>query len=716
VASGSSIPNPSEDGPVKSILEYHLKSEDIDFSDYRLYNPFSGYADYCSRETLSLGKDSSKPNANKASKFIYPNQDIDFDKYKSQASEYAERLLSSGWEALLPKENFLARHIAFCKTKLEIWENFTQGSKCLSKEEILYCSLTEGPAFAKYIKKARDYNHINKFSVTKMVFEEEYLFEDHTHADSLPSTDDLIFWTEKSDDIEWMFTEVDKLPNAKKAFKYHFKRYLEYIKVPREDVLEALKIPLESTLGNSKLYVPGENKTVFNKTLLPKYEDVEEGYYGKRTVIQVGPANCRDVVIPDGDTKFKVKMIDRIFTLIAKQDSWALSPPGIDKIGRIKKVLRCNLFIHLDLKKEGLTFPRYLIVAAAEVLEEIFDINLNYIKDFEDLFIEIDNTTYETKRGRSLGWGNQACTVIVSCLIQSFLWSLNEKSEKYFGVVYTDDIIIGTFTSDERYQGMHSVEVIALLNEFLSTYGFIVGYKKCYASRSPTILGTTYSKDEQVLFYDQWGRRFPLQPHKNTYSVADKWRMFSKAIHARNHEEAKFFVNAVLLGFNKNLSVPKDFALKIACSWGKEFKGGPDEWDVPFRGGGWYTPIDENLDSSYDNIDDLKYIASFREIDEIVFSIPCEQHEIKEVRRRRKRRILNAQRRNAFSNEDMKEALAESDSNFVSLMAAHEMKPLKNVKGTAFWNADKLFREKFNILSVDTDDLQGESLKYRDNG
>jgi len=552
--------------------------------------------------------------------------------------------------------------------------------------------------------------------VTVMDFEDEYIFEDYNHVDSLPSTEDIIFWTESSEDIEWMFTEVNPHPGSKKAFKYHFKRYLEYIKVSRDEIVEALTIPLESTLGNSKMFIPGEDKTVFNKTILPKYKDIEEGYYGKRTVIQVGPGNCRDVVIPDGDTKFKVKMIDRIFTLIARQDSWTLSPPGIDKIGRIKKVLRCNLFIHLDLKKEGLTFPRYLIVAAAEVLEEMYDINLDYVKDFEDLFIEIDKITYETKRGRSLGWGNQACSVIVSCLIQSFLWSLNEKSEKYFGVVYTDDIIVGTFTSDERYQGLHSVEILALLNEFLTSYGFIVGYKKCYASRHPTILGTTYSKDEAVLFYDQWGRRFPLQPHKSTYSTADRWRMFAKAIHAKNHEEAKFFVNNVLLGFNKDLSLPKDFALSIAESWGKEFEGGPDEWMIPFRGGGWFTPIDENLDASYDNIDHLKYIASFREIEEIVFSIPCKEHEVSNIRKRRKRRILNAQRRNAYSNEEMKEAIAESDSTFVSLMASHEMKPVTKIKGTAFWNAHKLFGEKFNIFSEPTENLQGGNLQYRDDG
>lgn len=606
--------------------------------------------------------------------------------------------MSSGWDAKLPDEKFLERHIAFSKTKLSIWEKYTQGTKVLTKEEILYTSLVDGPAFAKYIKKARQYNHIKYFSIIEMDFEEEYLFELWDHADSLPACDDLIFWTESSEDYEWMFTELNIQDSSIDAFKHHFRRHIEYMKVPREKIISSLTVNLEDCKKNSKMFVPGSKKTEYNKYLLNSDKtEVEEGYYGKRTLIQVGPANARDVVIPDIDTKLKIKQLDQLFECFSIADSWCLSGKGINKEARIKKLLRCNLFIHLDLKKEGLTFPRYLIKAAAEVIEEYYNVRLDNIKDFEDLFVEIDGVTYMTRRGRSLGWGNQMCSVILSCLIQAFLWKLNEASEKYFGVVYTDDIIIGTFTT--KYQDMHSVEIIALLNEFLGRYGFIVSYKKCYASKSPTILGQTYSKESNALFRDRWGIIRGLQPHPKTYSEADKWRMFAKALHARDHAEAKDFVNAALLAFTINAQDAFDFAMKIAEEWGQEFKNGPDEWSIPYRGGGWYTPIDENLDASYDNEEHLPFIAEFREIPPIVISIPQTNDTNKPNPHLRRRRLERSRYKEMNYTDDIKEGFEESDPAFISMMSAGVMQDIIDLQGTAFWNAHRLFCETFNCLS-----------------
>jgi hypothetical protein len=675
----------------------HPAGEYIDWSDYKVFNPFSGYENMVSRGSMSSEK-KYQSNRKGSNRLVYPSQDIDYDKYRESALEYAGRLISNGWKASLPKEKLLARHVAFCKTKLMIWETYTQGTKVLSKEEVLYSSLTEGPAFAKFLKKARNYTHIKFFSVNNIEFDEDYLFDEWDHVDSLPGTDDLIHWTEVSDDYEWMFTEVDKFPDASKSFKYHFKRHLDYLKVPPEKVKEAQTISLEECYKNSKCFVPGQKRTEYNKVVLDD-SPPEEGYYGRRTLIQVGPANARDVVIPDGDTKVKVKMLDNVFNVFSQADKWCLSASGIDKVSRIRNLLRCNIFFHLDLKKEGLTFPRYLIKIAAECIEEKYNVNLSNIVDFEDLFVEIDNITYETKRGRSLGWGNQMCSVILSCLIQAFLWQFNEASEKYFGVIYTDDIIIGSFTSDERYQSMHSVEIISLLNDFLSRYGFIVGYKKCYGSTSATILGTTYSKESRELFTDPWGTPLALQPHEKTYSTADKWRMFAKALHAKNHVEAKNFVNLALLGFTKDLQEPIDFAFYIAVQWGPEFDGKVDEWDLPFRGGGWFTPIDENLDDSYGKESNLPFIVAFNDIDIPIISIPQQEETNFKNPLRRRRRLENAHQRTANVGEEMKEAIAEADPIFVSMAASGEMRSIVELRGTAFWNAHRQFCEKFNILS-----------------
>jgi hypothetical protein len=696
-AEGSLSPLPFFIDPVKVYDENYQSGENIDYSDYKSWNPFSGYHENSYRESTPHVRKTFPTNKGGSEKF--PNQSIDFGKYSLEANKYASRLISSGWGAPLPKESFLRRHIAFSKTKLDIWEDHTQGCKVINKEEVLYRSLIDGPDFAKYIKKARQYNHIKQFSVIEMDFDDMYIFEDWDHADSLPACDDLIFWTESSEDYEWMFTELDIQKSSIDAFKYHFKRHIEYMKVPKEKIISSLTVNLEDCKKNSKMFVPGSDRTEYNKYLIDDdKETVEEGYYGKRTLIQVGPANARDVVIPDLDTKLKVRQLDQLFECFSIPDKWCLCGKGINKAARIKSLLRCNLFIHLDLKKEGLTFPRYLIKAAAEVIEDYYNVRLDNIKDFEDLFVEIDGTTYKTRRGRSLGWGNQMCSVILSCLIQAFLWKLNEASEKYFGVVYTDDIIIGTFTTDERYQSLHSVEIIALLNDFLGKYGFIVSYKKCYASKCATILGQTYSKETENLFRDKWGRVRELQPHPKTYSESDKWRMFAKAKHARNHAEAKDYVNAALIAFTINTQDAYEYAMSIAEDWGQEFEDGPDEWSIPYRGGGWYTPIDENLDASYDNEEHLGLIASFREMEPIIISIPRED-KIKPNLIRRRKRIERAYFRELNENEDIKEGFAEADPAFISMMSSGEMKDIEDLKGTAFWNAHRLFCETFNCLS-----------------
>lgn len=486
-------------------------------------------------------------------------------------------------------------------------------------------------------------------------------------------------------------------------FKTAFRNYLSFLKLTDSDFDGVEKVETLSLGKATSMYVPGLRKNPKGREIMDKVNSVQEGYLGSRCTIPKGPAEYRDVVIPDIDTRIKVAYIENVFKIIARKDQWIVSAcPGEEKISRIKKVLLCENFFHLDLKKEGLTFPRQLAVAAGEVLQEMYNVNASLISDFRDLFVTIDGATYRTERGRTLGWANQMCSVILSCLLQTKAFDLRGQWFNLIGLVYTDDLVLG---SKGRFANkiptVQGVEVLAVFNDYLTRFGFIVGKRKCYPSKSLTFLGTTYSKESHETFYNEWGLPLALQPHPKTNSSTADYRLLAKAWHARTHFEAKTITNLFWIKRHEE-DYDKELIYQIATIWGPEFEDHSiDEIDLPYAAGGWITPYDENLDASLDKETWRRYTAAFLDVrmPHIHRTTDSGQKFDQTKYRSQREKDITSSTINRVIDDDMAEDVAEADPQFWFSLAFRERLKFKHIpKGLK--PLDIEFHLRGNLISL----------------
>jgi hypothetical protein len=569
----------------------------------------------------------------------YPTKTLDFEDYISAAGRYSEAIKLHGWDVKLPSNVELRRHVAYSKRKLELWDIHRKGSKIISKEEIMCSSLDMGPEFSNLLKKMNDYCLINMLNINKIktMIPEEYLVEGYDHVDCLPDPKVLIHWTEESDDIRWMFVPLrNEFPTYE--FKEMFRSYLNSLNISYSDFDKELIQKVNVGFRTSAKVHLGNKNTVYHGEIPDTYFKVLPGYSGKYCLIQGSPGTTRAVVIPDPSTKVKVDVMEHLFSIITEKDkSSLLGCNGEEKTRRIKGILSSELFFHLDLKKEGLTIPRQLIKAAMEVIQEVSDIDLSEYLDFDDLTVEIEGKMYSTERGRTLGWSNNACTAVISCILHDITHRILDQEDcdvankKFDGIkrtsllkytVSTDDIVVGsTFKSNAKNTSKYASMLNLTLNARLSYFDLILSSKKVFVSKYAKILGEVYIRDAEHISEPEeniWGDALKINHHRSTITMLPMWNLVARAYHAWSHFEAKTLFSAAYttIAGSYDQQDYTDEVRKIYDYWGPEFKTSSpiSEVVLPYSCGGWIVPRSENLDASLDEERFLPYFVEFKEL------------------------------------------------------------------------------------------------------
>lgn len=335
---------------------------------------------------------------------------------------------------------------------------------------------------------------------------------------------------------------------------------------------------LISTSG-SVCYNPGKGKYVYEvKQKHNRFSD--KPLQGKRSCIFVSPDNTRDSVILPVEQSNSVKLIEKQVARIAEK---VRGSAYVRDDQLFKEILEQffdpeKFYLDRDIKKEGLTKPRELIMSVLKVLK------IKYPKfkawRYSNIFshfsiIDYDNEVVSLERGCGLGMSNAITTLIQVVVFELCL----DKLEEEFGsiarsckcIAYNDD-----FTARFDYEYL-SVEYWDIEDSWLSRLDIIRNEKKSFRKRG----GFSFCE-----------RYFP-QPmgEKVSYRLTE----FNNAFAATNIAAAKMYVNN--LSRNVHPYSFEDYIKELTSFWGYEFFYG--EWNRPYLLGGWVTPVINLVDLSF---------------------------------------------------------------------------------------------------------------------
>jgi len=513
-------------------------------------------------------------------KLSYSNNDFEFVRrgepnggilYASVTKDI-ERLLSffssQGYSRDIPRlsNKEFERHVCLFRAQLDLWENFST-TKVFSKEEIYYRCLAEGPQFTEYIKSCRGTSFRAKTTETPIDIDEETFCDTYDGYNSIIHERYLIHWDDRDtvDDVKYAFMPVK--PIDEEAFRSMFKALLNFIKVEKKDF--DVSISLLDSMKNTKMYDPVTKKTSLMREFWNEDIDLSTPYSAKRTVVLTFPGSTRDTGIGDASTVAKVKFINKLCRAVSEKCPYSANCTSATANLRYLRVLKRNMFIHLDFKKFGLAFPRALSNIALEEICKIAGVDSEdlLIKNF---FIEIDGQVYETERGTCLGW--------IDCLnalcVQAILHYLAiEEDLKFDHINFNDDVEISMWKSGDPTNRMEMTK-LALISVF-TAFDVPISIKKTYGSFGSVFL-------ERYSYYQE---NYQLDMYKEQLTV----KAFALSLVTTYPWKAKLY-------FSGAWQWTKIEYARERCIASCPIEFREEEKTSPVLSGGWYSMVESGLD------------------------------------------------------------------------------------------------------------------------
>jgi hypothetical protein len=319
-------------------------------------------------------------------------------------------------------------------------------SKCISISDYFTRCLNEGPPFAEWLKKARQYTFQMSVGIcVKDLPEDIYIMEGYEGYDSFLNECYLIHWTEQSEDYLWQYIPENL---EKREFQDEFisfcKEYLEK-KLSRKEIITMTKLELDNMISGSSSYVPVLGKNIAQRSVFLRTDNLDEECIGNRTLIQVSPANCRDVCVPDISTCRHLHILNNLYMQILDHIPNSCMGNNNQRITALLDNLseNYNLRYHWDIKKCGLSFPKYLCEKINKILCGIFpNKGFELYNRISNATVIIDGTPTKTCRGYKLGWANYMPTLI-ACLIFRYLKKIHSEMFKNdVGLFFNDDALL----------------------------------------------------------------------------------------------------------------------------------------------------------------------------------------------------------------------------------------------------------------------------------
>jgi len=378
----------------------------------------------------------------------------------------------------------------------------------------------------------------------------------------------LIFWEEDyEDDYIYGRIPVKITQSTLEEFREQLKDILS--EVP--DLSEVSEIEVLSTLSSSiSINESLENKPHYRLKTDHLSFSKKRGIC-KRCVIRVSPENTRDTILS------QVEDLNRI-SLIEKQTMDILRYiPGhihLNDPQRVQKRLdslgkKYFLFLHRDIKKEGITKPRELLKVMLEELKLRFPKFKAYeAPDFYDSFIlSHDGIEEPMLRGHGLGMANSLTTLMqitIHKLIMNRLW--NDIPDLECKILCLNDDFVAGFHDVSHLDAYWELE-----GEVLNELSILRQPDKSFSSQRLFVLAERYYTPSGFYKKESYQRRELLLPYA-CYNITHAKQYFSAAQVFCQPEYARCYI------------------AELGSYWGYEFF--PDEFRYPSIFGGW---ISDNL-------------------------------------------------------------------------------------------------------------------------
>jgi hypothetical protein len=468
------------------------------------------------------------------------------------------------------------KHVALFRASLDLYEEFST-TKVFSKDEIYVRCLREGNSFTQFIKKARSTCLRGKTSETETDIEEEYFFEEYDGYNSIIDERYLIHWDDRDeiDDIKYAF-----IPTSGKDRRKDFAKMLDtfWEDFSLDDTNWVTEFDMIASLKNTKMYDPKMKKTHLMREFWTNDINLNDPYFAKRSVVLTSPGSTRDTGVGDPSTILKVKQLNALARCISERVPYSANAPGPVCNARLKRVLKKNLFLHLDFKKFGLTFPRTMLNEMIRKISESsgFDLSHLYIHQF---YIEIDGEVYETERGTVLGWLDSINSLCVAVILHH----LSKKEELNFDfVTFNDDVEISKRNASAPQETLELLR-LAVIAE-LDSFDIPISMNKTYGSRASVFL-------ERYAYYQ---KEYGLDMYKEQLTVA----AYAKSLVTEFPWQAKLFFSAA------EQWTKSDYAThRCISTCPVEFRD--EEKTLPLWAGGWYIRRKNGLDYSMNDCDRL---------------------------------------------------------------------------------------------------------------
>jgi hypothetical protein len=505
-----------------------------------------------------------------------PSGVIDFEKVKEERKILIDHYFNYGfatWPAKKLNPKFV-KHVAKFRANLDLWEQFST-HRIFSKDEIYVRCLKEGHSFTEFIKKTRATCLRGKTSETITDIEEEYFFEEYSGYNCIMDERYLIHWddTKDVDDVKYAFIPAtrnrdDDFVRMCDAFFEDF--HLGDLNWPEEfDMIGALK--------NTKMYDPVSKKSHLMREFWKDDIDINDPYFAKRAVVPTTPGKTRDTGIGDPSTILKVKQLNMLARVISERVPYSANAPGKVCNSRLKRVLKRDLFLHLDFKKFGLTFPRRMLNLLLKKIEEVSGIDLTHLY-IHTFIIEIDGEPYHTERGTVLGWLDSINSLVVSIILHD----LSKKGLGFDFITFNDDVEISKRCLHAQAETLELLR-LAVIAE-LDSFDIPISMNKTYGSRASVFL------ERYAYFQEEYG----LDMYKEQLTVD----AYAKSLVTEYPWQAKMFFSAAEQWTKSSYATDRCID---TCPI--EFR--KDEIHLPLWAGGWYIRRSNGQDHALEECDRL---------------------------------------------------------------------------------------------------------------
>jgi len=393
----------------------------------------------------------------------------------------------------------------------------------------------------------------------------------------------LIFWEEETDDYLW--GNVPLKGNFNKLS--HFKECVRDLLPERSTFDKIDKNEIISSLSSSSAYDSKRKKHA------PHYKIKQDYLYlnkkrgiSERTQIRVSPNNCRDSVLNDPADLNTISLIDHQLMAVLKGIPGHIHLQNKEVVTQRYKSLKLNnsIFLHRDMRKEGITKPRVLLKVMLEALNEAYpDIEVFGYTSFYDKFaLRVNGEVTYPIRGHGLGMANALTTLMQLAIHEMILDELRDDMPFIHGEVLciNDDMTVGfkELSDLEAYWDKEDevMSDLSLLRE--PTKSFYSHYRFVLAERYFTVFGE-YEK------------------------ISYQLRELLLPLACVNVTHAKEYFSSVQTYVNSKLT-PK-YIDEIYNYWGYEFY--PKEFKYPTKVGGWINEKVNSVDMTLKIMDQLDY-------------------------------------------------------------------------------------------------------------